>query len=161
MPSSPADLSVDSVRLLPPTDDELRRWAHGRRFFVSSVMSMTDERAAAIAAISGVGAVPVAWELLTPAPSPPEDAWLSGVESSDYLFLLLGSRYGVRRPDGYSATHREFLRAEELGLVRWVLSDRRVSDGERDGYLRDWLAEFLASQPIAGERGWTTGLAPS
>ena len=137
-----SELQLDAARLLRPTGDELRRWASARRVFVSSVMDLGDERRAAIDGIGDTGAEPVAWELITPRPVSPEDAWLDGVGTTDSIVLLLGAGYGRRRATGFSATHAEFNRAEELGLDRWVFVDARVDPGARDGYLRVWMAEL-------------------
>lgn len=133
---------VDAARLLRPTGDELRRWAATRRIFVSSVMDLRDERRATIDGIGDTGAEAVAWELITPRPVAPEEAWLDGVATSDSIVLLLGTAYGRRRATGFSATHAEFNRAEELGLHRWVFVDARVDPGTRDGYLQTWMAEL-------------------
>lgn len=137
-----SDVQIDAARLLRPTGDELRRWASARRIFVSSVMDLRDERRAAIDGIGDNGAEAVAWELITPRPVAPEDAWLDGVATSDSIVLLLGTGYGRRRATGFSATHAEFNRAEELGLDRWVFVDARVDPSTREGYLQTWMAEL-------------------
>jgi len=105
-------------------------------------MDLPDQRQAAIDGIQDTGAEAVAWELITPRPVAPEDAWLDGVATSDSIVLLLGASYGRRRATGFSATHAEFNRAEELGLERWILIDNRVDADARDGYLRTWMAEL-------------------
>jgi len=137
-----SDLQVDAARLLRPTDDELRRWASNRRVFISGVMDLAAARFSSIGGVESTGAEAVAWERITPRPVSPEDAWLDGVATSDSLVLLLGAAYGRRRPDGFSATHKEFLRAEELGLERWIYVDGRVSQADRDGYLQTWMSEL-------------------
>lgn len=70
------ELRVDAARLVPPTGEELRSWARSKRIFVSGIMDLTAERGEAIAAIEPCGAQPVVWELITPSPVPPEEAWL-------------------------------------------------------------------------------------
>lgn len=139
---SVSDLRVDAARLLRPTDEELRRWASNRRVFISGVMDLAAARSSAIDGVEATGAEAVAWERITPRPVAPEDAWLDGVATSDSFVLLLGMAYGRRRPDGFSATHKEFLRAEELGLERWIFTDARVNSADRDGYLQTWMGEL-------------------
>jgi hypothetical protein len=134
------DLKIDAPRLTPPTADELRSWAAPQRVFVSSVMSLRSERAAVIDAIGATGAMPVAWELIVPAPVPPEEAWLGGVRSARILMAILSRDYGNRRPSGYSATHEEFLEAERLGIDRRIFVDSSA-EGARDGHLERWLSE--------------------
>lgn len=142
-PSPWTNLQIDSARLAPATVAEVASWAVSQRVFVSSVMTMTDERAAAIGAIEGIGATAVAWEKqIAPAPVPPEAAWLGGVESSTILLALLSTEYGTRTHTGNSATHEEFLRAEALGLDRRVYVDGNVGPGSRDGALERWLADL-------------------
>jgi hypothetical protein len=53
--SSWTNLQIDSARLAPATVAEVASWAASQRVFVSSVMTMPDERAAAIGAIEGIG----------------------------------------------------------------------------------------------------------
>lgn len=141
-PEDLADLLVDVARLAPPSPAELARWAGSQNVFVSSVMTMGDERDAAIRAIREVGANPVAWEFITPRPVPPDIAWLGGVDSSHAIVTILGSQYGVRRDTGFSATHEETRRAEARGIERWFYVDGRVDAAHRDGDLRRWLEEI-------------------
>jgi hypothetical protein len=136
------ELRIDAARLAPPSPDELRQWAQNNRVFVSSVMTLPEARMAAIEAVESIGATPVAWELITPAPVAPEDAWYGGVESSHVLIALLSREYGIRRSDGFSATHAEFRRAEDRGIGRFVYLDATVGDHERDGDLQNWVREI-------------------
>jgi len=55
-----------------------------------------------------------------------EQAYLSGCAVSDVYMGIWGHRYGVRMPDGYSATHAEFLEAERNGLRLCLLSTARL-----------------------------------
>lgn len=138
-----ADLQIDSARLAPPSAAEVAGWAASQRVFVSSVMTMHDERAAAIEAIENLGATPVAWERqIAPAPVPAEAAWSGGVDSSTILIALLSTAYGTRTPTGNSATHEEFLRAETIGMDRRVYVDGSAAPGSRDGALERWLADL-------------------
>jgi hypothetical protein len=137
------NLEIDSARLAPPTAAEVGGWAASQRVFVSSVMTMRDERAAAIAAIENLGATPVAWERqIAPAPVPAEAAWLGGVDSSTILIALLSTVYGTRTHTGNSATHEEFLHAETIGIDRRVYVDASAAPRLRDGALERWLADL-------------------
>lgn len=67
-----------------------------------------------------------------------EQAYLSGVRTSEVYVGMWGVRYGVRMPDGYSATHAEFLEAERSGL-RLCLFVNGESGREMDGSQRDLI----------------------
>lgn len=120
------------------SDDDIRVWARGRRVFVSSLIGgMTAERAAVRAAIEAVGAVPVMFEEdLGGQDISAEQAYLSGVRSSEIYVGLFGPRYGVRMADGHSATHAELLEAEREGL-RLCLFVNGDTSGDMDGTQRD------------------------
>ncbi|SOC53562.1 protein of unknown function [Blastococcus aggregatus] len=121
------------------SDKDVRAWASGRRVFVSSLITdMPDERAAVRAAIEAVGATAVMFEDLGAQDISAEQAYLSGVRSSEVYVGMWGSRYGVRMPDGYSATHAEFLEAERSGL-RLCLFVHGETAGEMDGSQRDLI----------------------
>jgi Domain of unknown function (DUF4062) len=118
---------------------DVRAWASGRRVFVSSLITdMPAERAAVRAGVETVGATPVMFEDLGPQDVSAEQAYLSGVRSSDIYVGMWGPRYGVRMPDGYSATHAEFLEAERNGL-RLCLFVHGEASGEMDGAQRDLI----------------------
>lgn len=141
--SSWTNLQIDTARLTPATVAEVSGWAATQRVFVSSLMTLTAERAATIGAIEDIGATAVAWEKhVTPAPVPPEVAWLGGVASSTIVLALLSTTYGTRTQTGNSATHEEFLHAEALGLDRRVYVDGAVRHGSRDGALERWLDDL-------------------
>lgn len=119
--------------------EDVRAWASGRRVFVSSLITdMPDERAAVRAAIESVEATAVMFEDLGAQDISAEQAYLSGVRSSEVYVGMWGSRYGVRMPDGYSATHAEFLEAERNGL-RLCLFVHGETGGEMDGAQRDLI----------------------
>ncbi|WP_336028595.1 DUF4062 domain-containing protein [Geodermatophilus sp. FMUSA9-8] len=121
------------------SDEDVRAWASGRRVFVSSLITdMPDERAAVRAAIEAVGATAVMFEDLGAQDISAEQAYLSGVRSSEVYVGMWGPRYGVRMPDGYSATHAEFLEAERSGL-RLCLFVHGETAGEMDGSQRDLI----------------------
>lgn len=96
---------------------DIKAWANGQRVFVSSLITdMPEERAAVRSAIESVGATPVMFEDLGAQDISAEQSYLSGVRNSEVYIGMWGPRYGVRMPDGYSATHAEFIEAEQNGL---------------------------------------------
>ncbi len=124
---------------LAASERDVRAWASGRRVFVSSLITdMPDERSAVRAAVEAVGATPVMFEDLGAQDISAEQAYLSGVRSSDVYMGIWGHRYGVRMPDGYSATHAEFLEAERNGLRLCLFVHGEGSD-EFDGAQRDLI----------------------
>ena len=124
---------------LAASERDVRAWASGRRVFVSSLITdMPAERQAARGVIETVGATPVMFEDLGPQDVSAERAYLSGVRSSDVYVGMWGPRYGVRMPDGYSATHAEFLEAERNGL-RLCLFVHGETSGDMDGAQRDLI----------------------
>lgn len=124
---------------LASSDADVRAWASGRRVFVSSLITdMPEERAAVRAAIESVGATAVMFEDLGAQDISADQAYLSGVRSSEVYVGLWGSRYGVRMPDGYSATHAEFLEAERNGL-RLCVFVHGEAGSEMDGSQRDLI----------------------
>jgi hypothetical protein len=135
-------LLIDQVSAsLSVSDADLHAWAAGRRVFVSSLITdMPAERAAVRGAIVEIGAVPVMFEDDLGAQDVPADrAYLAGVHSSQVYLGLWGERYGVRMPDGFSATHAEFLEAEQHGL-RLCLFVHGENGDEMDGWQRDLVA---------------------
>lgn len=124
---------------LAASPQDLRDWGNGRRVFVSSLITdMPQERAAVRAAIEEFGATPVMFEDLGAQDVSAEQAYLSGVRSSDVYVGMWGPRYGIRMSGGYSATHAEFLEAELNGL-RLCLFVHGEASGEMDGAQRDLL----------------------
>jgi hypothetical protein len=67
-----------------------------------------------------------------------DQAYLSGVRSSEVYVGMWAERYGVRMSDGYSATHAEFLEAERNGL-RLCLFIHGEAGREMDGAQRDLI----------------------
>jgi hypothetical protein len=122
------------------TPAEIREWATGRRIFVSSLITdMPSEREAARQAVTSIGATPVMFEDLGGQDISAEQAYLSGVRSSDVYLGLWGPRYGVQMSDGYSATHTEFREAERNGL-RLCIFVNTANSGSMDGQQRDLVA---------------------
>ena len=123
---------------LPPPE-AVREWAHGKRAFISSVMSeLPAERQAAAAAARAVGVAPVMFEQFGGRDADPGDAYLSEVETSDIYLGILGRRYGKPLPSRFSATHAEYLHAEKQGL-RLAIWSMRASD--REGHEESFLSE--------------------
>lgn len=122
------------------SEEDIRIWARGRRVFVSSLIGdMRGERAAVRTAIEVVGAIPVMFEEdLGAQDISAEQAYLSGVRTSEIYVGLFGPRYGQRMADGNSATHAELLEAEREGL-RLCLFVNGESSGEMDGAQRDLI----------------------
>ncbi|MGH9970587.1 MAG: DUF4062 domain-containing protein [Pyrinomonadaceae bacterium] len=113
----------------------------GRHIFVSSLMDpeMTPFREAVRAYAHSMGATPVMWEEITPRDEGPQHAYLSGVDRSMVFVLILGTRYGVTDPSGYSPAHQEGNRAAERRIPRLLFTLSAVDDSVRDGRLNDWL----------------------
>ena len=124
---------------LAASESDVRAWATGRRVFVSSLITdMPDERASVRFAIESVGATPVMFEDLGAQDVSPDQAYLSGVRSSEVYVGMWGNRYGVRMSDGYAATHAEYLEAERNGL-RLCLFVHGETGSEMDGAQRDLI----------------------
>ena len=125
-----------------PAVQAVREWAHGKRGFISSVMTeLPAEREAAAAAVRAVGATPVMFELFGGRDADPEDAYLGEVETSDVYIGILGRRYGKPLRTRYSATHTEYLHAEKSGLriAVWCLKTN-----DREGHPESFLDEVRA-----------------
>jgi hypothetical protein len=123
-----------------PSQDAIREWAHGRRAFISSVMSeLPDERLAAADAVRAVGGTPVMFEQFGGRDADPEDAYLAEVETSDIYLGILGRRYGKPLRSRFSATHAEYLHAEKRGLriAAWSLKAN-----DREGHEESFLTEI-------------------
>ena len=120
----------------------MREWAHGKRGFISSVMTeLPAEREAAAAAVRAVGATPLMFELFGGRDADPEDAYLEEVETSDVYIGILGRRYGKPLRTRCSATHTEYLHAEKSGLriAVWCLKTN-----DREGHEESFLDEVRA-----------------
>lgn len=126
----------------PPLDDHrFRTWMTGRPIFVSSasITELTPARDAVRAFIHRWGGEPVMWEEITPRDQRAHHAYLDGVDRSDLLVLLLGTRYGVSDHSGYSPTHQERNWAAARGIPRLLFERAGMAASERDGKLNDWV----------------------
>jgi uncharacterized protein DUF4062 len=123
-----------------------------RRIFISSPIDdeMRPIRATVAAYLRREGAIPVMWEEITPQDRRPEDSYLEGVEQSGIFTLIVGARYGVTDETGYSATHKEANRAEELDLPRLLFERGTVSRADRAGPLNDWIDSLYSE--LSGSR---------
>lgn len=129
-----------------PSPEAVREWAHGRRAFISSVMSeLPEERRAAADAVRALGATPVMFEQFGGRDADPEDAYLAEVETSDIYVGILGKRYGKPLPSRFSATHAEYLHAEGRGLrlAVWCLNA-----ADREGHEESFLNEARAFHTV-------------
>jgi hypothetical protein len=124
----------------PLADADFESWMEGRPIFISSVIDEETHplREAARDAITRLGGVPVMWEGITPRDQKAEDAFLEGVDRTTLFVLLVGTRYGVTDESGYSATHKETVRAGELAIPR-LLFEFATASQKRDGRLNDWI----------------------
>ena len=120
-----------------PSDEAVHEWARDKRAFISSVMAdLGDERAAAAAGVRSVGARAVMFEEFGGRDADPLNAYLGEVETSQIYIGILGRRYGKPLPTRYSATHTEFLHAEQRGLrmAVWAL-DTQEREGPQQSFL--------------------------
>lgn len=133
-----------------PSAEAVREWAHGKRGFVSSVMTeLLAERQAAAEAVRAVGATAIMFELFGGRDADPEDAYLGEVETSDIYIGILGQRYGKPLPTRYSATHAEYLHAENSGLrVAVWCSNTREREGHEESFLNE-VRTFHVVPPFA------------
>lgn len=88
--------------------------------------------------IKALGHEPVRFEDFSAQKYPSREACLRGVESSDAYILLLGPHYGTVFPETeQSATHDEWVAAQNLGLPRYVLRKDGVAlDPEQQKFER-------------------------
>lgn len=126
-----------------PSEQAVREWAHGKRGFISSVMGeLPSERQAAATAIRNIGAAPIMFETFCGRDADPEDAYLGEVETADIYIGIIGGKYGRPLKTRYSATHREYLHAEQSGLriAVWCL-DLQDREGHEESFLNE-VREF-------------------
>ena len=123
----------------PLAEEEFRAWAREQRVFISSVMDeLREERRAVADRAEALGAEPVLFERFGGRDDDPEAAYTHEVASSTIYVGILGRRYGRQLPTRYSATHAEYLAAEENGL-RIAVWAENVDD--REGHAQSFLEE--------------------
>jgi hypothetical protein len=109
------------------------------RIFISSVrQGLEVERDSLPGLITALGHTPVRFEDFSPQAVPSRQACLDGVASCDVYLLLLGPKYGYQFPEtGQSATHDEFVAAQQAGLQRVVFRKLNVPfDPEQEQFAR-------------------------
>lgn len=120
-----------------PSNEAIRDWARDKRAFISSVMAeLAEERVAAAGGVRAWGAQPVMFEEFGGRDADPLDAYLGEVNTSQIYLGILGERYGRPLPTRFSATHTEFLHAEQRGLriAVWAL-DTQNREGRQQAFL--------------------------
>jgi hypothetical protein len=131
-----------------PSEHAVREWAHGKRGFISSVMvELQPERKAAATAIRNIGATPIMFETFGGRDADPEDAYVGEVETADLFIGIIGRKYGRPLKTRYSATHTEYLHAEQSGLriAVWCLDA-----DDREGHEESFLNEVRAFRVVPG-----------
>ena len=121
------NLILDESAVPTPLDEgQFGDWMARHRFFVSSTMDdeMTPFRNAVRGWLIDMGSPPVMWEELTPRDERSDVTYLEGVDRSDRLILLLGTRYGVTDSTGYSPIHKEANHARSSGPSRVICGER-------------------------------------
>jgi hypothetical protein len=123
----------------PISDIDLSSWAAEQRVFISSVMDeLRDERRAVADRVEVLGCEPVLFERFGGREDDPEAAYIHEVASSSIYVGLVGRRYGRQLPSRFSATHTEYLAAEERGL-RVAVWAKDLDD--REGHAESFLAD--------------------
>jgi len=155
MKQKSAQLIVDrSTPIQQPSDEQFRRWARGKRVFVSSTMDdLQDERAAAADTVEEVGAEPVLFERFGARSEDSRQAYKAEVRRSDIYLGILAQSYGVKQSSGYSATHAEYEEAKAHHKEILFFLDDTLSSSERDGHLNRWLQELYQQHVLAKYEG--------
>jgi hypothetical protein len=120
-------------------DAEFRVWCRDQRVFISSVMDeFGEERRVLADRIETFGCEPVLFERFGGREDDPEAAYTHEVASCSLYLGILGRRYGRPLPSRFSATHSEYLTAEQSGL-RVAIWAKKVAD--REGHEQAFLEE--------------------
>jgi hypothetical protein len=110
------------------------------------------ERRAVAHAIRTLGAEPVWFEEFGGRDADPNDAYTAEVASSTVYVGILGQRYGRLLPTRFSATHTEYLFAEEHGLRICVYTlDVPDREGRQQAFLDEVWQFHTAPVVAAGE----------
>jgi len=151
MKQEPSQLIVDQTTPIQrPSDNQIKKWATGKRVFVSSTMDdLSDERRTAAEAISEIGAEPVMFETFGARSDDSRQAYKAEVRRSSIYLGILSRRYGVKQPSGYSATHAEYEEARKHRKELLLFLDSTVPQKDRDGHLNSWLDELYQVHVLA------------
>jgi hypothetical protein len=134
-------LLIDTSPAVRLSDADLRDWASGKTFFISSAMVDTrGERAAVADAIEVVGGTPILFERFGGREDDPERAYTSEVDNSDAYVGIFRGAYGRVARSGISATHAEYRRAQggNKHISAWVAG----TVSERAERLTDLIEEI-------------------
>ncbi len=113
--------------------------AGAMKVMISSVRrGLEAERDALPGLIMALGHDPVRFEDFSALPRPSREACMHAVHESDVYLLILGPHYGHVFPEtGQSATHDEFVAAQEKGIPRIVLQKTGVRfDPEQEDFIK-------------------------
>jgi hypothetical protein len=122
-----------------PSSAAVSDWAREKRAFISSVMAdLAEERQAVAAAVRSVGLRAVLFEEFGGRDADPEEAYLAEVEGADIYIGILGRRYGKPLKTRFSATHSEYLHAEQHALRMAVWTSAAA---DREGHEQSFLDE--------------------
>ncbi|MCZ2819734.1 DUF4062 domain-containing protein [Modestobacter sp. VKM Ac-2977] len=85
-------------------------------FVSSTYIDLVDEREQVTEQLLRSRCIPSGMELFTASGRPPWDVITSAIETTDYMVLILGGRYGSVGDDGRSFTEREYDEAQSRGI---------------------------------------------
>ena len=102
-----------------------------------------DRRAAARAAIEGVGAEPVMAEDFAAGSTSPRNACLDGVASSDICVVVIGARGGWTTPSGKLVVEEEYEEAVRRNLLVSVYVEETTRDAAAEGLVRR-LSDYVS-----------------
>ncbi len=151
MPEDLSTLIIDRVTpVQPPSEEQLKRWAHRQRVFISSTMDdLADVRQAIANAVSEFGAQPVVFETFGARSDDSRQSYTTEVRRSQVYLGILSRLYGIKLPSGYSATHEEYEEARKHRKEILLFLDGQVPDSERDGHLNRWITELYQFHVLA------------
>lgn len=85
-------------------------------FVSSTYLDLVEEREKVTEQLLRSRCIPSGMELFTASGRPPWDVITSAIETTDYMILILGGRYGSVGDDGRSFTEREYDEAQSRGI---------------------------------------------
>ncbi|GBU15894.1 MAG: hypothetical protein COT28_12865 [Methylobacterium sp. CG08_land_8_20_14_0_20_71_15] len=108
------------------------------KVFISSLIAGLEPiRAAARAAVVGLGHEVVMAEDFGARPTSPQVACLEGVRQAGIVVLILGKDYGARQPSGLSATHEEYREARQSRPVVAFVQEGVDRDADEAAFVRE------------------------